>query len=217
MATQPGTAGTRARSSPGATRSGSTGSCTRSASGTACSRSARRSARHVARRACRLRDGRRAGGAPGAGRGDDDADDDRTAVASAYGRAGCGRRAARGGAARRGRRTERQPVAAGPAETTRTENDTVDTHPIGTPDTGPRTCAAPYPHDQGSWAQARAPDRDGGMNATSSHDRGLELLAAHCASLDPASETARERLDEALGPELARKLVFALSCGGTHA
>lgn len=42
---------------------------------------------------------------------------------------------------------------------------------------------------------------------------GLELLAAHCASLDPDTATARERLDEALGPELARKLVFALSAG----
>ena len=40
---------------------------------------------------------------------------------------------------------------------------------------------------------------------------GLELLAAHCANLDPDTPTARERLDVALGPELARKLVFALS------
>jgi hypothetical protein len=48
----------------------------------------------------------------------------------------------------------------------------------------------------------------------SSHDRGLALLLAHCASLDPATATARERLDEALGPELARKLVFALAGGG---
>jgi hypothetical protein len=42
-------------------------------------------------------------------------------------------------------------------------------------------------------------------------DRGLALLLAHCASLDPAAPTARERLDEKLGPELARKLVFALA------
>ena len=36
---------------------------------------------------------------------------------------------------------------------------------------------------------------------------GLDLLAAHCAALDPDAPTARERLDDALGPELARKLV----------
>jgi hypothetical protein len=42
-------------------------------------------------------------------------------------------------------------------------------------------------------------------------DRGLALLAAHCTSLDPTALTARERLDEKLGPELARKLVFALA------
>lgn len=40
---------------------------------------------------------------------------------------------------------------------------------------------------------------------------GLDLLAAHCANLDPETPTARERLDVVLGPELARKLVFALS------
>lgn len=42
-------------------------------------------------------------------------------------------------------------------------------------------------------------------------ERGLALLVAHCASLDPAAPTARERLEEKLGPELARKLVFALA------
>ena len=42
-------------------------------------------------------------------------------------------------------------------------------------------------------------------------DRGTALLVAHCTSFDPAAPTARERLDEALGPDLARKLVFALS------
>ncbi|HEY5057781.1 MAG TPA: hypothetical protein VII51_02075 [Gaiellaceae bacterium] len=42
---------------------------------------------------------------------------------------------------------------------------------------------------------------------------GLDLLLAHCASLDPDRSTARERLDEALGPDLAKKLVFALSAG----
>jgi hypothetical protein len=50
------------------------------------------------------------------------------------------------------------------------------------------------------------------MNAVP-HQRGLALLAAHCISLDPGSTTARDRLDEALGPDLARKLVFALSSG----
>jgi hypothetical protein len=34
----------------------------------------------------------------------------------------------------------------------------------------------------------------------------------HCASLDPDTPTARERLDAALGAELAQKLVFGL-CG----
>ena len=48
------------------------------------------------------------------------------------------------------------------------------------------------------------------MNA-GSHERGLALLVAHCTSLDPAAPTARERLEEKLGPELARKLVFALA------
>jgi hypothetical protein len=46
--------------------------------------------------------------------------------------------------------------------------------------------------------------------------RGTELLLAHCASLDPPSldpgaPTACERLAEALGTELAHRLVFALS------
>jgi hypothetical protein len=50
------------------------------------------------------------------------------------------------------------------------------------------------------------------MNAVP-HERGLALLLAHCASLDPDSPTARERLDEALGQDLAQKLVFALSSG----
>ena len=39
------------------------------------------------------------------------------------------------------------------------------------------------------------------------------LLAAHCRSLDPDAPSARERLTEALGVELAAKLVFALSSG----
>jgi hypothetical protein len=48
------------------------------------------------------------------------------------------------------------------------------------------------------------------MNAVP-HDRGLSLLAAHCLSLDPYARTARQRLDAAIGPELAHMLVFALS------
>ena len=44
-----------------------------------------------------------------------------------------------------------------------------------------------------------------------STERGLALLVAHCASLDPGAPTARERLEEKLGAELARKLVFALA------
>jgi hypothetical protein len=50
------------------------------------------------------------------------------------------------------------------------------------------------------------------MNAVP-QERGLALLLAHCASLDPDSPTARERLAEAIGPDLAQKLVFALSSG----
>ena len=41
--------------------------------------------------------------------------------------------------------------------------------------------------------------------------RGTGLLLAHCASLDPAAATARERLEDAIGPELARKLVSAFA------
>ena len=43
--------------------------------------------------------------------------------------------------------------------------------------------------------------------------RGTALLLAHCASFDPATETARERLEDALGAELARKLVSGLAAG----
>jgi hypothetical protein len=39
--------------------------------------------------------------------------------------------------------------------------------------------------------------------------RGLELLLAHCAALDVSVPPARERLEQAVGPELARRLVFA--------
>jgi len=44
--------------------------------------------------------------------------------------------------------------------------------------------------------------------------RGLSLLAAHCTSLDLGSPSARERLDQKVGPELAHRLLFAL-CSGT--
>ena len=52
------------------------------------------------------------------------------------------------------------------------------------------------------------------MNAVPAQpQRGTALLLAHLASLDPATPPARQRLDDALGPELARKLVWALSSG----
>jgi hypothetical protein len=43
--------------------------------------------------------------------------------------------------------------------------------------------------------------------------RGLRLLAAHLRSLDPAMPTPRERLERALGAQLAHKLLFALAPG----
>ena len=43
--------------------------------------------------------------------------------------------------------------------------------------------------------------------------RGNALLLAHCASFDPDAETARQRLEDALGPDLARRLVRALTAG----
>lgn len=42
-------------------------------------------------------------------------------------------------------------------------------------------------------------------------DGEVELLSADCRSLDPDAPTAEERLVSALGPELARKLIFALA------
>jgi len=41
--------------------------------------------------------------------------------------------------------------------------------------------------------------------------RGERLLSAHLESLDPHAVPARDRLEERLGHELARKLVFALA------
>jgi hypothetical protein len=43
--------------------------------------------------------------------------------------------------------------------------------------------------------------------------RGDALLLAHCASFDPEAETARMRLEDALGADLARQLVRALTAG----
>lgn len=50
------------------------------------------------------------------------------------------------------------------------------------------------------------------MNAVPSK-RGTALLLAHCASLDPAQPTAKVRLEDALGEELAHKLLAALCAG----
>jgi hypothetical protein len=41
--------------------------------------------------------------------------------------------------------------------------------------------------------------------------RGAWLLAAHLESLDSEAVSARERLEEELGTDLARKLLFALA------
>jgi hypothetical protein len=58
-------------------------------------------------------------------------------------------------------------------------------------------------------------DISSGMNAVPPmrEGRGLSLLAAHCTSLEPSAPSARQRLDEAVGAELAHKLVFALCAG----
>jgi len=45
----------------------------------------------------------------------------------------------------------------------------------------------------------------------SMNERGSQLLEAHIRSLDPAEPSARERLEDAMGKALARKLVFALA------
>jgi hypothetical protein len=44
----------------------------------------------------------------------------------------------------------------------------------------------------------------------SMNERGSQLLEAHMRSLDPAELTAQERLAEAIGQPLARKLLLAL-------
>jgi len=51
------------------------------------------------------------------------------------------------------------------------------------------------------------------LQTVTRRDVALERIAAHCRSLDPDAPTARARLAEALGPELAAKLVFALAGG----
>ena len=78
---------------------------------------------------------------------------------------------------------------------------------------GDSGCAFPQPLTQGSCLRGVRVDRSSGMNAVP-HERGLALLEAHCLSLDRVAHTARERLDAAIGPELAHMLVFALSGGG---
>jgi hypothetical protein len=45
----------------------------------------------------------------------------------------------------------------------------------------------------------------------SQREAGLDLLGAHLAALDPDSPRARDRLEEAIGPDLATLLVAALS------
>lgn len=47
--------------------------------------------------------------------------------------------------------------------------------------------------------------------AQETNRRGARLLIAHLESLDPRAVPARERLEQRLGHELARKLVFALA------
>jgi hypothetical protein len=46
--------------------------------------------------------------------------------------------------------------------------------------------------------------------------RGARLLALHLQSLDPKAVSARDRLEAALGDDLARKLLFALAPHSTR-
>jgi hypothetical protein len=48
------------------------------------------------------------------------------------------------------------------------------------------------------------------------NERGSQLLEAHIRSLDPTEPSARERLEDAMGEALARKLVFALALRLVH-
>ncbi len=52
------------------------------------------------------------------------------------------------------------------------------------------------------------------VSTTTTALRGSRLLAAHLDRFDLTAPTARERLEEQLGTELARKLVFALAARG---
>ncbi|HET7572241.1 MAG TPA: hypothetical protein VFJ77_06165 [Gaiellaceae bacterium] len=52
---------------------------------------------------------------------------------------------------------------------------------------------------------------DGRSGSLQLEARTARLIAAHCRSLDPDAAPARRRLERALGPELARKLVCALA------
>jgi hypothetical protein len=51
------------------------------------------------------------------------------------------------------------------------------------------------------------------VDAAGKSKRASELLLEHCFALlwEPRTPTAKDRLDEVLGRELARKLVMALS------
>ena len=51
------------------------------------------------------------------------------------------------------------------------------------------------------------------MNVEPHTTRGAGLLLVHCAAVDEEREPAYTRLEEALGGELARLLVFALAGG----
>jgi hypothetical protein len=51
------------------------------------------------------------------------------------------------------------------------------------------------------------------VHSETQEERGCALVAAHARSLDPDTPTARERLEELLGPELTGKLLFALAPG----
>ena len=73
-----------------------------------------------------------------------------------------------------------------------------------------------YPLGQGSSRRASAVDTNCVMNGGPDlcQPRGPGLPTAHGASLDIDPASARERLDAAVGPELAQKLVYALCAGG---
>ncbi len=58
----------------------------------------------------------------------------------------------------------------------------------------------------GDHRTGRVPPTPNAMN-----HRGLQLLEAHIRSFDFDEPTVRERLEDAMGESLARKLVFALA------